>query len=106
MKPIRSEDNDMLTTPLKLLPATLKQRTGRTPPKYFQCYHAILDARIPAHKVSGKWHVNDSDLPLVERVFGLAPADPSDTENAASPPVETSEPFDALMGELQRMIAA
>jgi hypothetical protein len=42
-----------------------------TAPRYRRVYNAILDGRIPAEQVNGRYRIARSTLPYIAALFGL-----------------------------------
>jgi hypothetical protein len=42
-----------------------------TAPRYRRVYNAILDGRIPAEQVNGRYRIARSHLPQIAELFGL-----------------------------------
>jgi hypothetical protein len=61
------------TIPLPEVPRALRAATGASVP-YRMIYAAVLDARIPAEKLQGRWHVARADLPRIAQVLADVPA--------------------------------
>jgi len=51
----------------------LEAYTGRQPPKYRVLYNLIIDGRLPALKVRGRWFVRRDELAQVAEMLGMIP---------------------------------
>lgn len=53
------------------VPRELGKLTGGKPPSYRKCYFAILDGRINAETINGRYRVREEQLPAIAELFGL-----------------------------------
>ncbi len=56
---------------LAALPRELSGLIEGHPPSYRRVYNMVLDARIPATLVNGRWTVRRDDLPAIAATLGL-----------------------------------
>jgi ferric-dicitrate binding protein FerR (iron transport regulator) len=68
--------------PLPKAPAALEARGAKPVPRYRHLYNLVLDRRIPAQQINGRWHVDDADLPAIARALGASL--PADIDNQAN----------------------
>jgi hypothetical protein len=66
-------DAGVMTSPLWLSGALqeLREMSDDPPPRYRDLYQAVLDGRVPARSVRGRWTIDRPDLPVVAREFGM-----------------------------------
>jgi hypothetical protein len=58
--------------PLTRLPIALRDQTGLRPPTYYQLYMAVINGRISAEMVGGRYYFKESDVPAIAAQLGLA----------------------------------
>jgi hypothetical protein len=64
--------------PLSKLSRELQAFTGKPAPGYRALYNHVLDGRLPAEQVNGRWYWHRIDLPAIAAALGLAaPIDPA-----------------------------
>lgn len=57
--------------PLSNVPRAIQVSTGKPGPEYRRCYVAVIDGRIPAVQINGRWFVQQADLPTVAHTLGI-----------------------------------
>lgn len=55
--------------PLSQATRALAGLTGQNPPPYRKLYELILDAKIPAEQINGRWHI---DVATAAVALGMA----------------------------------
>ena len=89
----------MAATALPALPRAVAAATGSPAPSYRTLYALALDGRIPAHQRTGRWYVDDADLPAVIRALGLSLLATNKKRKAAPPPATTKSSVRRLRAE-------
>ena len=61
-------------TELTDVPQMLVSQTGRPAPAraYSRLWAAVVDGRLRATKVGGRWRIRDEDLAVAARILGMA----------------------------------
>jgi hypothetical protein len=59
------------TIPLSQTSRELSRRFGGSAPAYRQLYELILDGKLPAEQVNGRWFVDEADLPAIAATLGM-----------------------------------
>ena len=59
------------TIPLSLTSRELARRFGGSAPAYRRLYELVLDGKLPAEQVNGRWFVDEADLPAIAATLGL-----------------------------------
>jgi len=62
---------DMEKVALTALPRDLNALTGSQSPSYRRLYFMVLDGRVPAQQVNGRYFVRRSDLPGIAAMLGM-----------------------------------
>jgi hypothetical protein len=70
-------DNNRI--PLPVVASELRAMGADPVPPYRIFLTAILDARIPATRVTGRWYVERKDLPQIAETLGIALPKPGPT---------------------------
>ena len=79
-EPVASKGTTAVTSPndewiqLAQLPREIEAATGRPPPPYRAFYSAVIDGRLPAVRLRGRWYVERNSLPRIIAEFAPAHA--------------------------------
>lgn len=63
--------NDADLISIALLPAEIRQATGANPPSYRSIYADVLNGKIPAERVRGRWYVRKSAVADIAAALGI-----------------------------------
>lgn len=70
---------------LTALPRELVALTGGEVPSYRKLWTMVVDGRLPAEQVNGRYQVRRSDIPEIAAKLGLIPAKPVKAARKAQP---------------------